>query len=298
VPLGLATIAYEWHGFWRRYLFARERAVMALCNDLLRFCIQLSALIALPTLSVEPQSAAGIWIVGGACAVSAVPGVVLFGRLEWNSATFFRVLARHWIFSKWLLPSAIMYWMTSQVFYLMSGSILGAGMAGKLRAALVITLALNVLLQALDNFAPSQAAWAMHRGGRAELSRYVKRLAVLLTILMGAIVAILNIDPEFLVRLIYGEDYEGIAFMIPWLSAVGVLHGFNMVLCVWAAAMERTSLIFRAYAITTCCTVVLAYPMTAYGGVAGVLLGLVLAEAVKLIMLWTSIKGVRNQRVE
>jgi hypothetical protein len=85
--------------------------------------------------------------------------------------------------------------------------------------------------------------------------------------------------------------------MVPWLSAVGVLHGFNMVLCIWAAAMERTSLIFRAYAITTCCTVALAYPLTAYRGVEGVLLGLVLAEVVKLTMLWTSIKGARNRRV-
>jgi hypothetical protein len=62
--------------------------------------------------------------------------------------------------------------------------------------------------------------------------------------------------------------------------------------------MERTSFIFRAYTITTCFTVVFVYPLTAYGGVDGVLLGLVLVEGVKLIMLWVSIKGVQNQRLE
>jgi len=298
MPLGLATIAYQWHGFCRRYLFARERPVAALCNDVLRFCIQLSALLALPVLWAQPQSSAGIWIVAGACSVSAAQGVVLFGRLEWDSTAFCRILSRHWNFSKWLMSSAVMYWMTSQAFYVMSGFILGAATTGRLMAALAITLALNVILQALDSFAPAQAAAAMRRGGSAELRRYIERLALLIAVMMGAIVIIVNLEPESLIRLIYGEEYTGVGFMVPWLCAVGVLHGFNMVLCIWAAAMERTSFIFRAYTITTCFTVVLVYPLTAYGGVNGVLLGLVLVEVVKLIMLWISIKGVQNQRLE
>lgn len=285
LPLCMATITYQTCNFFRRYLFSTERPLAALCNDLLRFCLQLSALLAVLLLSAQPDSEVGIWIVAGACAVSTLHGAALFRGYDWDDATFHRVLVRHWEFSKWLIPSAIMYWMTSQAFVLMSGFVLGAAETGRLRAVAVIAGALNIMLQTLDSFAPSQAAQAMHSGGRDELLRYIARLGCLVAVLVGSAAALLSIDPEFLVRVIYGAGYEGVGYMVRWLCAVAVIYGFSLVLCIWAAAIERTRIIFFSYAITTCFTVVVAYPLTQYGGLEGVLIGFLLVETIKVVAL-------------
>jgi O-antigen/teichoic acid export membrane protein len=285
VPLCAAIITYQLHNFFRRYFFARDRAFAALCNDVLRYAAQIAATVALPFVWPGATAAAGIWIVAAACATSAVQGTLLFGRLGWNTAVFRSVFARHWKFSKWLLPSALMFWMTSQGFMVMSGFVLGAAVTGALKAAISVTGVLNILLLALDNFAPVQAARALHLRGPAELRRYIARLAFLTGTLTAATVAVLNIFPEYIVHLLYGEQYEGVDVLVRWLCAPAAVYGISTVLGIWAAAIEWTRAIFVSYAVAIIFTVVAAYPLTLYGGVVGVVLGSLLVETIRFAVL-------------
>jgi O-antigen/teichoic acid export membrane protein/peptidoglycan/xylan/chitin deacetylase (PgdA/CDA1 family) len=285
VPISAAIITYQLHCFFRRYFFARDRTYAVLCNDVLRFATQIAATLALPFAWPGATAVAGIWIVAAACAVAAIHGAVLFGRPGWNTAIFRNVLARHWEFSKWLLPSALMFWMTSQGFLVMSGLVLGAAATGGLRAAMSITGVLNILLLALDNFAPVQAARAFHLGGPAELRRYIARLALLTVTLTAVTVAMLNIAPRYLVHLLYGDQYEGVDTLVRWLCALSAVYGISAVLIIWAAAIEWTRIIFVSYAAATAFTVVAAYPLTLYGGLAGVVFGSMIVEIIRVVVL-------------
>src|ERR1043166_39804 len=121
LPLCAAIITYQLYEFFRRYLFARGRPAAGLCIDLVRFGVQLGAILALPYAWPNATAETGIWIVTAACALAIPQGAWLFGRIKWNAAAFRSVLARHWQFSKWLLPSALMYWTTSQACFIVSG---------------------------------------------------------------------------------------------------------------------------------------------------------------------------------
>jgi O-antigen/teichoic acid export membrane protein len=175
--------------------------------------------------------------------------------------------------------------MTSQAFVVMSGFVLGAAMTGRLKAAISIAGVISIMLQALDSFAPSQAAQALHRGGPQELVRYMTRLSCVTALLLAGLVAILNSDTEYLVRLMYGPAYEGLAPMVRWLCASAVVYALAMLLGIWAAAIECTRMIFFSYAITTLFTIVAAYPMTRYLGIEGVLLGGLVVEVIKAVAL-------------
>jgi O-antigen/teichoic acid export membrane protein len=285
MPLGAAIITYQLHNFFRRYFFARDRPVASLCSDALRFAIQIAATVALPFFSPDAAADTGVWIVATACGASATMGAVLFGRPGWNSTIFRNVAIRHWHFSKWLLPSALMYWMTSQAFMAMSGFVLGATATGSLRAAVSITGVLNLLLLALDNFAPVQASRALHYGGRDELLRYIAWLSCLTGALTVTIVVLLNIAPGYIVHLLYGGRYKGIDYLVRWLCAPAAVNGIGTILVIWAAAMERTQTIFVSYAVATVFTLVAAYPLTLYGGVAGVAFGSLLVETIRVVVL-------------
>ncbi len=284
-PLCAAVITYQLYNFFRRYFFLRERPLQALLNDLLRFAIQLSATLVLPFYWRDATASSGLLIIAGACAASAALGAGVFGSIGWNAAIFRRVVARHWEFSKWLLPSAVMFWMTSQAFLVLSGLVLGAAVTGGLKAAVSITGLLNILLLSLDNFAPAQASRAFHVGGHAELKRYIVRLAILTGLLMAVAVAVLNLAPDFVVRLLYGEKYEGIGYLVRWFCAPAAVYGIGSVLIIWAAAMEWTRLIFLSYAAAAIFTIAAAYPLTRTAGIAGVVAGSLLVECIRVMVL-------------
>ena len=282
LPLCAAVITYQLHCFFRRYFFARDRVLAALCTDALRFAAQIVATAALLFGWPDATAAAGIWIVAAACSLSAIQGVCFFGRLRWNTASFRSVAARHWEFSKWLLPSALMFWMTSQGFLVMSGLALGAAATGAMRAALSITGVLHIVLLALDNFAPVRAARALHLGGPAALRRYLAHLAVLTGVLTMATVTLISIAPGYVVHLLYGQQYEGIDELVRWLCAPLAVYAISTVLVIWAAAIEQTQVIFVSYVVATAFTILAAYPLTLYGGLAGIVLGTLLVELIRV----------------
>lgn len=290
VPLFAAIVAYQLHNFLRRYFFVGDRGMVALCNDVLRFVVQIVAIAALPASRHEPAALAGLWIVAGACTLSAVQGAFFFGPVRFKRSVMRQVLVRHWQFSKWLLPSALMHWMTSQAFVVMAGVVLGAAVTGSAKMALSVTGVMNILLLALDNFAPAQAAQAWHEGGRAALCRYIARLARLTAFLIIGAVAFLSVDPEYLVGLLFGQQYVGSAYLVRWFCAPAAVYGMNTVLVIWAAAMEQTRPIFMSYVIGTAFTLMAAYPLTRYGGLAGVALGSVVVEIIRMIVLWIPLR--------
>ena len=285
LPLCAAVITFQLHNFFRRYFFARDRAVVALFNDVIRFAIQIAATAALLFVWPGSTAVAGLWIIAAACAASIIQGFFYFGRVKWNTDALVSVSVRHWAFSRWVLPCAFMYWMTTQAFVLMAGFVLGAAATGGLRAAVSITGVLNILLLALDNFAPVKAARALHVGGSVELRRYIGSLTLLIGALTMGMVVLININPRYLVQLLYGDQFGSIDVLVRWLCVPLVVFAMAIPLNIWAAAMERTRTIFASYCIATAFTIIAAYPMTLYGELPGVVAGSLLVETIRGVVL-------------
>lgn len=284
-PVFAAIIMYQSHVFFRRYLFMRERPVHGLMVDALRFGVQLPATIALLFLPGSKDASYGLWIIAIACMASTTLGVCFFGKFVWDAAVFRQVVARHWDFSKWLLPSAVMHWLTSQAYFLMSGVVLGAAITGGLRAASGITGVLNIIVMALDSFAPARASRAFHEGGRKQLQRFIVRLAGLMGVLTLGTVVVLNVAPELAIRLLYGEKYEGLGFLVRWLCVPAVLYSMAAVLAIAAAATERTKLIFQSYVAATVFTLIAAYPLAYYTGLPGIVVTWIVVECIRVAVL-------------
>jgi len=289
-PVFASIVMYQFHSFFRRYLFLRERPVRGLMVDAVRFGVQVPATLALLFLEDPPDASNGLWIIAAACGTSASLGVCFFGKFTWDRGAFRAVIVRHWEFSKWLLPSVVMFWMTSQAYVLMAGIVLGAATTGGLRAAMGITGVLNILVQALDSFAPAQASQAFHQGGPAQLRRYVLRLGALMAVLTIAIVVVLNVAPDLAIRLLYGEKYEGIGYLVGWLCAPAAIQSAAFILTICAAAMERTYLIFWSYVAATVFTLVAAYPLAYYAGLPGILVTWIVVECIRVAVLFPGLQ--------
>jgi len=131
-----------------------------------------------------------------------------------------------------------------------------------------------------------------------QLRRYMLRLGCLTGVLIFATVGILNIDPAYFVRLLFGHQYEGTAYLVHWFCAPAAVYGISTVLVIWTAAMEKTRPIFVSYAVATAFTLIAAYPLTRYGGLAGVAVGSLLVESIRVIVLCISLRHEASGSVE
>lgn len=285
LPVCFATVTFQGYNFFRRYFFMRDRPLTALASDLLRVGLQVGGILALSFLSWPATATTGVWIVAAACTASTAIGIAGFGRFHCDRATFGRLATRHWAFSKWLLPSAVMYWTTSQAFILASGLVLGAAATGTLMIAISITGLIAVLMQALDNFAPKQAAQAFVAHGRDGLLRYLTRLSLFVASLIAAFVLLVCSDTDAIIRTIYGRQFEGLGYIVHWMCATSVVYASSVLLGIWAAAIERTHLIFVSCASATLFAVLAAYPLTSTFGMQGVLWGALIVEVIKALAL-------------
>src|SRR5215469_3007405 len=162
VPLAAAVFAVQWQNFTRRYFFARERAMAAFVNDALRYSMQIaSILVIVRTLSSSVGCETFLWMVVFGSMAANVHGALRIDRTIVASSAFCSSIERHWRLSRWLLPSTLLQWASSQAYQFVVGAVLGVAAAGAMRAALGIVGVLHILMLALQNFAAVQASRAL-----------------------------------------------------------------------------------------------------------------------------------------
>lgn len=295
LPMSIAVAGHQLQFFVRRYFFARERPGVAFLIDVCRYVVQLGATIGLAVwMPSAMNSSIALWIVGGSALLAGALGGGFVGRVRWNQPALAEAIRRHWHFAKWALPSATMYMLAGQTSMMVAGAVLGAAAAGAMNVARTILGAANILLMALDNFAPSQASRTLVLAGRDAFRAYMQRLGIGVAVLMVGVVILTNLDPSYLIHLIFGNQYTGVGYLVPWYSAACFVYGMSSVLVIRAAALETTKAIFLSYACAAAVAVIFAYPLARFAGIIGIVAGEVMTEIVRFSVLAMQVNRVRR----
>ena len=290
VPLAAAVLAGQAQDFFRRYFFVRGRTATAIVSDGIRYLSQLILLYGIANvLSSGLTSPMALWIISAASALGTVPGAVCLEKLTLSRKVLQQTIKRHWQVSKWLLPSALMHWTTGQAFIIIAGGVLGAAVVGMMRAAMAVVGVVHIVYLGMENFAPIQAAQIFHRHGCGPLHRYIKSLtwkaggAVLLLLL------IINLNATSITWLMFGADYPELSPLLLGFSVIYFVALLNVILGIWALAIEWTRIIFISLVTMTAVTFVTAYPFVVFGGVAGALSGAFLVELIRGCIQFTAL---------
>jgi O-antigen/teichoic acid export membrane protein len=284
VPLALATAAYQLRDFARRYLFTCSRFLAALLFDTTTYGIQLGLLGWLAfhgSLEVSDP----LWIV----LLSAVIGLVgiagQIGKVSLERRHFAVVLRRHWNFSRWLGASAIVQVVSSQMFLVASGFLLGTATVGALRASQNLMGLAQILFYGLQNVIPVRAGNHYRRDGIPGLLGYLKRMSGAMLLATGAIVITFAAAPEFWLVTIFGEQFSGNSSLVRWYAATYLVVALSFPISGGLWALEWTRPIFVCYATATIVGAVTAYPFIAYFEADGAAAGILLSEAAMVAVL-------------
>jgi O-antigen/teichoic acid export membrane protein len=288
LPLGIAMFAGQFQDFFRRYLFVRYRPLAALTNDGIRYLGQVVLLYAADRLAGTLTIATALWIMAAAAMLGTAHGMLCLEKLTWNGGVLRKTIERHWRLAKWLVPSTLISWCTGHVFLLTAGVVLGAATVGVLRAAQTIVFGVvQILLIAMDNFAPTQASEIFHRQGRAALSRYLKGLTWKCGSIVLLLLLLIDANAASIARLAYGSQYPAVGYLLLGFSAVNILPLLAKILHVWALAIESTEIEFVSWAAAAAFTAVAAYPFVAFGGIIGVFAGLFVIDVIWTAMMFS-----------
>ena len=288
-------------GFWTSaafvaarllFNFTRQQALLgprgprhALPLDLAHTLLSVGSLAALG-LRGELEAGSGLVALAISSGVCALLGAAQLRRLGVAGGRPGEALRRgHWQLSGWMASRAVAQWFTSNAFLAALGALQGPAALGAVRAAQSLVGLAGVILQAFENVFPPAAARAVGQDGPAGLRRLIRREAARwLMWLLGAL-APLAVFTEEIAHLLLRWEGEALRPLVLVFS-VGALLAFAVMLAGNALrAQERFAPLFVAQLVAGLLGAAAAAPVVARYGMEGCVAGILLQQAVVLVML-------------
>lgn len=211
-PLALAILGYQSQDYVRRALYAQQKAGWALLLDFLAYGGQLASLTIL-ALSRPMTPPAALLILACTFFLSAII-IAVPQRLFPDFKQALCVIRDHWRSGRDNFYAWQLQWLGAQGVILFGAGVLGQSVAAAIRTAQNLLGPINVFFQWMDNVMPARTASHLRAGGEPAMRIFLRRVALVGVLLLGALVAMLFFTAEPLIVLLYGEAYRPYAGLV------------------------------------------------------------------------------------
>ncbi len=246
----------------RRLCFTTSRIRLALAMDVIAYGGYLLCLLVLLYLEIGSMELA--LTSGATCFLLSF----LWGGLRcglpiwhrpWSGLQALREVAReHWLSSRWVCASQLFMFGSVMLVPFQIAEFGSLVWVAHYNAANAIINVLNILRQTMANYLPIYASRLFHEQGLAALVRTLDRLAVAVVAASVAVVAVLILLSDVIVRLLYGERYLPTADVLPAASFGPLVAMVSFVTQAGGLALGKTEHIFYSYVAGTVCSLGLA----------------------------------------
>ena len=288
LPLAAALFSWQFQDFIRRYFFVTDELGHAFFNDAISYLGQIFLLLLL--FRIMPLDVPRVlWLISGTSVIAIIAGLLKIGPIFTTRSMFNEISKKHWDFSKWMIASAMMQWISGNFYLVIAGSILGPVAVGGVKAAQNIIGVTHVLFQAMENFAPSRAAKELAKGGMATMSVYLRKLTLIGTSATTAVALIAFSIPTILLSLLYGPESGEYAYVLRWFCLVYIFSFLSMPVSSGLRALEKTKPLFYSVFFVGVFSLVSAYPLIHYFKLHGLMAGLLSVKVGIALYLYQSL---------
>jgi O-antigen/teichoic acid export membrane protein len=137
-----------------------------------------------------------------------------------------QVLVENWRYGRWLVASAVLFTITSQIQTYAAAGFLGLGTAGILRAMQIPSLLMTQIVTAVGLMTLPAMAQDFGVGLIDRLRKKVVLCTLALTAMAVSYALLLAIFAKPLERILYGGKFAPVSWLIPVLGLVPVFTGF------------------------------------------------------------------------
>ena len=279
IPAVAASILFLLQDFLRKVLITRQEEARALMIDIITNGLQIVILlvfVATQTLSL----AKACWIIFATFIPSAVAGIYWIQPGTYKLKNMKLAAARNKQQSSWMFLSALLQWFAGNFFVMAAGWWLGMAALGALRLAQYIFGLLNVLLQAIENYA-LPAASKLQEDSRL-LAKFLKKMLFTSLVTMLPALVIVVVFARQLLLLSGGADYTSYAYVMYGLTANYLLIVFGLPVRITLRAKLLSQHYFAGYVIATAFSMATARWLIGGWELRGVLVGLFFTQLIVL----------------
>jgi O-antigen/teichoic acid export membrane protein len=278
--LPLVAALFVLQDFYRRVNFTLKKPIRSLISDGISYGAQPIGIMLLNHFNVLTIHHAFLMI-------SVLFGVSIIYNiskvnLSFSSINIKNTITENWSFSKYLVGTALLQWVSGNFFIIVAGGLLGPVAIGAIRIAQNVVGVLHVLFSAMENIIPIKGAEILDKEGNTKTLKYFKKMLFkggLVTLIVLVLIALLRTQ---IITLFYGDEY---------LEYVNVLLGFTgLYVLVFAGTImgfvirtfEMNNIFFWSYIITTIFSLLAADPIIRATGIYGVLIGLFITQLINI----------------
>ena len=275
----LAVFSFLMQDFFRRYYFAIKNNQLALLIDAVAYCGLLASALSI-NLFHKLDASMILLLTALFFLYASLIGLYNLPHLRFNFKHIKSTILENWNFSRWLIATAVLQWFSGNFFIIASGAILGPVAIGATRMAQNLVGITHVLFLAMENTIPAKAAHIMRAGGNLSMLRYLKQFTMQMGIVVIMILASLALFSGYLISTFYGDQYLQYRFMLQGfcLLYIVVFIGYPMRYAI--RTLENTKNIFYSFILSSCFSVLAAYPFIRLMGLYGVLAGLLVTQLI------------------
>lgn len=284
LPLAVAVICWQTQDFFRRYFFSVNRPEISFFIDTIRYVGQTIAILAMSTW-LPANSVTALWLISAAATAGALAAIPYVPPLEYSLRAVIGAGLQGWHFSKWLIASALVVFLFTNLFTFAAGIVLGAAAVGAMKAAFTLVSIANVVIEACVNVIPTGASRKFIREGRRGLISYLKKVAIYGTLAIALLLAAILAGPKFWLHLFFGSEYEAYWNLVLWYAGIEIMIFLGLVVGTWYRTLESTRAIFYANAFSVMLSLAVAYPLISHFGVTGVVVGLMMGQFAQLVLM-------------
>jgi len=270
------------HDFYRKTNFVKDNIWLVVLLDGILYIGQLVGIMSLIFINkIGLEEVLMVILVVSILSVS-ISGIVL-GIQKSKIKNLFEILFRHFHFSKWLLGTSILQWLSGNYFIIVGASILGTSAVGAVRMVQNIMGLCHVLFLAMENIVPIEAARQYHLDGEDALTKYLVQITWKLG--FGFCILLLGLtffSPQILSMLYGAEAVEHTYIVLAYVGLYVLVflgHPFRF----FMRTIEQTRPIFIAYILGTVFSLCFANVLLQSFEMYGLLFGLIATQAIALI---------------
>jgi len=278
--------------FIRRVLYTQSEYGAVLLNDSITYALQGLIVILLwhqGSLTAKLAILAmGIGSLGGVAAGWTQLGPWLQFRI--NLQVLRTVWSENWEYGRWLLGTATVYWLSTQMYPVLTAGFVGVAALGGLRAAQSLLSPMNIVLRGMESMIPSRAARLRGPGDDKALIRYVGKVMRTTGIVTFIYCAAVALVAPTLISALLGNEYQSYAWLIRFFSLYYLVLFLNTAGSVTLRSMALTAQMFVIQAIAAAFVLTLGVLAVRQLGLTGAAIGLLFNVGFVTLSMWLVIR--------
>lgn len=279
ISFPLAVFAFLMQDFFRRYYFATKKMHLALLIDAVAYCGLLGSALSV-NLFHKLDASMVLLLTALFFLYASLIGLFHLTHLRFNYRHLKDAILENWKFSHWLIATSALQWFSGNFFIIASGALLGPIAIGATRMAQNLVGITHVLFLAMENTIPAKAANIMRNSGTSRMLLYLKQFTFQMGGLVLALLVSLAVFSKYLITTFYGEQYIDYQFMLQGFCVIYMIVFVGYPLRYAIRTLENTKNIFFSFIISSCFSVIMAYPIIHLMGLYGILLGLLITQLI------------------